>query len=277
MVKSPQMVDLTILEVQLTIPPTSRASSLASETIGGYMYKISGKIGLFIAITALLITSCAVPQVTLPTPDLNLVRTEAVVTAMAQMTKQAALIPTATKTKIVTTAEPLTTSTPIVITATPSIYGSSGSSGGSSGGSSSGVKSPTGTPVVYGAAFITQDPLDGYPCPTGEQLDFKITFLNTGAATWDHLSYYYKLLYNSGPEQLTRNNQYFIPKDVPSGSKVTLILDIQCPRYASPTAWTTQWGLVNNNGQIFAKFYFRFYTVTHVVPTPTKTPTQSPG
>jgi hypothetical protein len=272
------------MEVQLTIPPTSRASSLATETIGGKMYKKNlGKIGLFIAITALLITSCAAPQVTLPTPDLNLVRTEAVVTAMAQLTKQAAIFSTAAKTKTATPTESLTTLTPIAATATPSIYGSSGSSGGSSGGGGSGgATSPTAKPVIYGAQYITQNPLDGYPCPTGELPDFKVTLKNTGAATWNHTSYYYKLLYNlqgkeSTGEQLTKNSLYYIPNDVPSGSKVTLTLDIQCPKYPSPTAWTTQWGLVNDNGEIFARFYFRFYTGAHAVPTLAKTPTQSPG
>ena len=247
------------------------------------MFKNSGKIGLFIAITALLIASCAAPQVTLPTPDLNLVRTEAVVTAMAQLTKEAALIPSATQTVITTTAEPLTTQTPYVVTATPSITGSSGGTGGSSsGGGSSSSIIPTWTPIIYQATYITQNYLDGYPCPTGELPDFEITFKNTGAATWNHTSYYYKLLYNLQgkeytDEKLTKNSLYYIPNDVPSGSKVTLTIDIQCPKYPSPTSWTTQWGLVNDNGAIIAKFYFRFYTVTHVAPTPTKTRTPSPG
>ncbi len=242
------------------------------------MFKSSDKIGLLIAITALLITSCAAPQVTLPTPDLNLVRTEAVVTALAQMTKEAALIPLATQTHVVSTPEPLTTSTPYVITATPSIYGSSGVVGGGTGGSgSSGTKIPTWTPVIYQAEYVTQNYLDGYACPTGEWLDFKITFKNTGAATWDHTSYYYKKLYNIPDEKLTKSDQYLLSTDVPSGSKVDLIIDITCPTYPRPSAWTTQWGLVNNNGAVFARFFFRFYTVPHVAPTPTKTRTPSPG
>lgn len=244
------------------------------------MFKNSGKIGLFIAITALLLTSCAAPQVTLPTPDLNLIRTEAVVTAMAQLTKVAALNPSATQTKMITTTETLTTSTPYVVTATPSFYGSGGATGGSTGGGgSSGTKIPTWTPVVYGAEFITQNPLDEYQCPTGEQFDFKITFKNIGAATWNHTSYYYKRLYNlpDASIKLTKSDQYMLATDVPSGKNTTLIVDIQCPTYPSPAAWTTQWGIVNDNGAVFAKFYFRFYTVTHVTPAPTKTRTPSPG
>lgn len=241
------------------------------------MFKSSDKIGLLIAITALLITSCAAPQVTLPTPDLNLVRTEAVVTALAQMTKEAALIPLATKTPVVSTLGPLTTTTPYVVTATPSIYGSSGGGSGGTGGSgSSGTSIPTWTPVIYGAQFVTQNPLDGYACPTGEWLDFIVTLKNTGAATWDQ-TYYYKKLYNIPDIKLTKSDLYMLSTDVPSGSKVTLILDIECPTYPSPSAWTTQWGLVNDNGAIFAKFFFRFYTVVHGAPTPTKAHTPSPG
>ena len=243
------------------------------------MFKNSGKIVLSIAVAVFLITSCAAPQVTLPTPDLNLVRTEAVVTALAQQTKEAALKPNPSQAPVAATSEPMATSTPYVITATSSIYSGGGvSSGGTGGGGSSGGTAiPTWTPVIYAAQFVTQNYLDGYPCQTGGQLDFKITLKNIGAATWSHLTYYYKRLYNSPDVKLTNSDQYPLPVDVLSGSKVDLIIDIACPTYPSPTAWTTQWGLVNDNGAIFAKFYFRFFTVEHVTPTPTKTHTPSPG
>jgi len=242
------------------------------------MFKSLGKICVLIAITAWFITSCAAPQVTLPTPDLNLVRTEAVVTAMAELTKEAALIPIATQPEMTSTPEPLITSTPYVITATSSIYGSGGvSSGGTGSSGSSGAIIPTWTPVIYQAQFVTQNLLDGYACQTGWWMDFIITLKNTGAATWDHTSYYYKLLYNSPNVKLTKQNQYPLPVDVPSGSKVNLVIDIECPTYPSPAAWTTQWGLVNDNGEVFYHFYFRFYTILHIVPTPTKTHTPSPG
>ena len=242
------------------------------------MFKSSRKRFLFIAIAAMLITSCAAPQVVLPTPDLNLVRTEAVVTAIAQMTKEAALLPGVTQSVII--PEPAITSTPNTTTATPYIYSSGGTSGGtsggSSGGSSGGTPIPTWTPVIYSAQFITQEPLDGYPCLTGEMLDFKIRLKNTGAATWN-TSYYYKRLYNNPDYKLTTKDQYMLSEDVPSGSKITLTIDIECPKYPSPQAWTTQWGLVNDNGEIFARFYFRFYTVVHGEPTLEMTRTQFPG
>jgi hypothetical protein len=247
------------------------------------MFKRSYKSCLLIAITALLITSCAAPQVILPTPDLNLVRTEAVVTALAQLTKEAALIQNPTKTKVVSKTTPLTTTTPYVVTATPSINSGGGTTGGGSGsGGSSGVIVPTWTPVIYGAQFITQDPLDGYPCPTGELIDYKVILKNTGAATWDHTSYYYRLKFNwtgrfPTDVELTEKDQYMLPIDVPSGSKVTLVIDIQCPAYPDPEAWTTEWRLVNDNGAEFARFFFRFYTVVHGVPTPTRANTPAPG
>ncbi len=242
------------------------------------MYKRTGKLGIWIAIAVLLLVGCATPQLALPTPDLNLVRTEAVVTAIAQLTRQAVLNPSPTNTPLVPTAESFATSTPIVVTATP-FYGDGGTgTGGSSGGggSISVTPIPTWTPIVYGAVFVTQNYLDGYVCPTGEQPDFKITFQNIGKATWTTTKYYIKLLYNSPDVTLTNHTQYPLAADVLPGAKGTFTLDIACPTKPGGP-WTTQWGLVNDNGDVFAKFYFRFYTGIHPTRTPTRTPTKSPG
>lgn len=242
------------------------------------MDKRTGKLRVWIAITVLLLAGCASPQTTMPTPDLNLVRTEAVVTAVAQMTKQAALNPLPSNTPLIPTAEPLATSTPIVVTAT-TFYGSGGTgTGGSSGGggSTSVTPIPTWTPIIYGAVFVTQNYQDGYVCPTGEQPDFKITFQNIGKATWTAAHYYIKRLYNSPDVKLTNYDQYPLAADVPPGAKATFTLDIACPTQPGGP-WTTQWGLVNDNGAVFAKFYFRFYTGLQPTHTPVKTNTPSPG
>ena len=58
------------------------------------MFGKLAKVGWLVALAAILVTaSCATPKVTMPTPDENLVRTEAVQTAMAQLTREALLAP----------------------------------------------------------------------------------------------------------------------------------------------------------------------------------------
>jgi hypothetical protein len=240
------------------------------------MFKRSGKISALIAVAVLLFTSCAAPKASMPTPDLNLVRTEAVVTAVAQMTRQAALNPIPTLTQAVSTAQPFVTSTPIVITATTSIYGSGGSIGGTSGGSGSGgVIVPTWTPIIYKAVLVDQFPLDGYNCPTGEEPDLKWTLKNIGVATWDTVHYYIRRLYNNPDIPLTKSDTYPLPMDVPSGSKVTFAIDILCPKFPGGP-WKTQWELIGN-GEHVAYFNFVFYTGLQPTKTPIKTRTPSPG
>jgi len=240
------------------------------------MFKKLSRFGMGIAIGIIFLAGCAAPQPSMPTPDLNLVRTEAVVTALAQMTRQAVLNPEQTQTPLIPTVEPLVTSTPLVTTA--AYYGGSGVyTGGTSGsGSISGTPIPTWTPIIYGAVFVTQNYLDGYVCQTGEQLDFKVTLQNIGQATWDTTHYYIKRLYNNPDIKLTNHDQYALKEDVYPGSKGTFTVDISCPTYPGGP-WTTQWGVVNNNGDIFAKFYFRFYTRAPGTATPVKTRTPSPG
>ncbi len=248
------------------------------------MFKRSGKIGALIAVAVLLFTSCAAPKASMPTPDLNLVRTEAVVTALAQMTKQAALNPVPTQTPLVPTVQPFVTSTPIVITATTSIYGSGGiPSGGTSGGTgSSGATVPTWTPDVYVMQVIGTSHLDGYVCPTGEEPDYKVTLKNTGLVTWTTTHYYIKKLYDlqgtsASPVSLTKLNMSLLPVDTAPGGKVTFTIDILCPKFPSEKAWTTQWALYNDNGDRVGLFYFRFYTGPQPTHTPIKTRTPSPG
>lgn len=241
------------------------------------MYKNSGKFVFLIAMAVALLTACAVPKASLPTPDLNLVRTEAVVTAVAQLTKQAALLPQPTLTPIIPTAAPSATAPSFVITATPFYSSGGGSSGGGSGsgGSISGTPIPTWTPIIYKAKLVDQYPLDGYICPTGEEPDLTWTLQNMGVATWDTTHYYIKRLYNNPEIPLTKNDTYPLPADTPPGGKVNLMIDILCPKFPGGP-WLTQWELIGN-GQHVAYFNFRFYTGLHATKTPEKTPTNTPG
>ncbi len=250
------------------------------------MFKKSGKFVILIAMAVTFFTACAAPKAALPTPDLNLVRTEAVVTAVAQLTKQAALIPQATQTPIIPTLEPTVTPPDFVMTATPfySGGGSSGGGSGSGGGSLSTTPIPTWTPIVYGAVFVTQNYLDGYVCPTGEEPDFKVTLQNLGIATWDTAHYYIRKVKDwegnfTSNYPLTKFNSYFLPVNTSSGGKAIFTIDILCPKFPSEKAWATCWELINDNGDKVpgSGFCFRFYTGLQPTKTPTKTRTPSPG
>ncbi len=241
---------------------------------GGKMLGKFGKIGWMIILAiGLLLTACA-PKVVMPTQDINLVRTEAVQTALAQVTREAALAPAPSATPMPATITPLAgTPVVVVVTATSPIYSGGSSSGG---GSYSAVTPiPTWTPVIYKAQFITQNYLDGYPCLTGNDIDFIVTLKNIGAATWDK-TYYYKVLWET-VKIATQPQGYFLEKNVLTGEQIKLTMDIKCPTVPGGP-WTSQWGLVNDNGEVFARFYFKFFTVLHPpTPTPTATRTPSPG
>ncbi len=139
-----------------------------------------------------------------------------------------------------------------------------------------GLPVPTWTPVIHNARLVDQYPLDGYICPTGEQLDFKITMQNVGSVTWKAIQFYIKRMYNSPDIRLTNYDLYPLVADIPPGEKGTFTIDVACPTIPGGP-WTTQWGLVNNNGEIFARFYFRFYTVFQPTETPVKPTITTPG
>ena len=139
-----------------------------------------------------------------------------------------------------------------------------------------GLPASTLTPVIHNAKLVDQYPLDGYICPTGEQLDFKITLQNVGNAPWKAIQFYIKRMYNSPDIRLTNYDLYPLVADIPPGEKGTFTIDVACPTFPGGP-WTTQWALVNDNGEIFAKFFFRFYTGVYPTKTPAKTPTKPPG
>jgi hypothetical protein len=118
---------------------------------------------------------------------------------------------------------------------------------------------PTWAPITLKARLVDQYPLDGYICPTGEQLDFKITLQNVGNAKWMATQFSIKRMYNSPDIKLTNYDLYPLVADIPPGAKGTFTIDVACPTIPGGP-WTTQWGLVNDSGEMFAKFYFRFYT-----------------
>jgi hypothetical protein len=222
----------------------------------------------------LLVGACTAAEPTEPTPDLNAIKTEAVQTAMVEMTVQAALSPT--KTDVPATMTPLPTATLDSDAAQPagSSSSSSGSSSSSSGGTS-GTPIATWTPDVYACKWVSQSPLDG-PQTTGWNYDFKIKIKNTGIVTWTKDDYYVKWYDNpfeSNDLNLSPRNIYKLPHDVAPNETVEFLFDIQIPTepFTVP-GLTTYWQIINDNGAAFCQFYHNITMSLTPVPTNTKAP-----
>jgi hypothetical protein len=230
------------------------------------MQKIFKRIILGTVFAALLVmTACGTGETGEPTPDINAIRTEAVKTAMVEMTVQAALSPTETAPP--PTMTPLPTATLNTGAAQPAT-GSSSSSASSSSGSSGAVVTagPTATPDIYICEFVDQSPLDG-PQMTGWIYDVVWTFRNVGTAKWTKADYY---IMWAGGDDLSPTHIYKLSKDVGYYETVDIGVDITIP--PSPVGvpgYITKWALVNNNGEQICNFY---HQITLTYPPPTATP-----
>jgi hypothetical protein len=236
------------------------------------MQEIRRKMLIGVALSAmLLVGACTAAEPAEPTPDVNAIKTEAVQTAMVEMTVQAALSPT--KTDVPATMTPLPTATLDSGAAQPA--GSSSSSSGTSsgsGGGTSGTPVATWTPSVYRCEFVTQTPLDG-PQVTGANYDVVWTVRNVGVAVWDKDDYYLKWM---GGDDLSPQHIYKLKHDVGYWETIKLTVDIQIPTTPrlkdDGLAYTTWWSIVNDNGEAFCN-------VDHYVSltfTPTPKPSATP-
>ncbi len=231
------------------------------------MYKKMKIVSLgMIIIGTLLITSCGGASQE-PTPDIGAIQTEAVMQAMAQLTVDAAMNPSATP--VPPTMTPLPTATLFTAVPTQKISYSGGSSSGGSSGGSSGTAIPTWTPDVYKCEIINQDPWDG-PQMTGWMFDAVWTVKNVGVATWDKDEYYVTWIEDESTAHLSPKTTYPLKEDVDPYDTVDIIVDIEIPNKLTDEFQISQWGIVNDNGDIFCRFYLN---VTMTYPAPTKTPT----
>jgi len=226
-----------------------------------------------IAISALLlIAGCTTGAPTEPTADLNAIKTEAVKTAMAEMTVQAALSPT--ETSVPPTLTPLSTATLSSDAAQPAASSSGSGSSGSSSGGSSGTPIPTWTPSVYLCEFVTQTPLDG-PQTTGANYDVVWTVRNVGIKEWDTQNFYLKWM---GGDDISPHHIYKLPHDVGYWETVELTIDVQLPTQPqlpdNGLAYTTWWSIVNDNGEAFCNV--DHYVSLTFTPIPTRTNTPAP-
>ncbi|HEY59566.1 MAG TPA: hypothetical protein G4N92_02600 [Anaerolineae bacterium] len=221
------------------------------------MFKKFSRAGLMLAVTALLLSAgCVAPAVPEEeTPDLNAIKTQAVETAIMQMTVEAKMMPSDTPTKEPPTITPIVTKEEQVPTAT------TGSSGG--GGGTGGTPVPTWTPVVYGCELVNQTPWDGNQY-IGANLDVIWTLKNVGAATWKTGIYYIHWL--DWYDDINPVHLYHISHDVAPYETIQVGVDIVVP--ATPGQYRTQWAMVNDNGDNFCKFYYYVNAMPLATPTP---------
>jgi len=221
------------------------------------MRKNFGKFaGLFMLLSVLL-AGCGMAADQEPTPDAVAIKTQAVETAMAEMTVQAALNPSATP--VPPTITPLPTATRFTQTPITGGGSSSGSGGSSSGGSGGGgSKLATSTPTVppwssddYRCEFVDQYPYDQAQ-KAGTEYDIVWTMRNIGDRTWyPNLMEVVRL---SGKE-IAPYAMYPLPKTVKPGETVEIRVDIQLPFSPQDYMLTTEWGIKNDQGTVFCRFY----------------------
>jgi len=208
------------------------------------------------AILALVIilVGCSGPTAIVPpTPDIPSIQTEAVQTAVAKITIEAALNPTPTvetpaATEPVATATtepsptlPLPTAAPA--TSVPTVRPAT----------SGGVAAfPTATRRAGPdqAQLVSQDPTDGTVFTPGSEFDGTWTFKNIGTSTWNS-NYYYRVSKDSN--NLAKSDRYYLSQNVKPGDSIRLVADMVAPSSGGRTV--TNWELVNDNGEIFYQFF----------------------
>ena len=223
----------------------------------------------FLIVLAVTITACAPNSETAPTLDVGAVQTWAVKTAIMEITVQSILHPSSTPVPAaITPLPPVTVGTAEPVPVSGSTGGSSaGDIGGTgSSGGTSGTPLPTWTPDVYICEYVTQNPLDK-PQMTGAEYDMVWTLRNTGAVTWNTSEYYVKWL---GGSDLSPSHTYLLPKNVVPSGTVDITVDIKIPTDPRTALQITRWGIVNDNGDVFCKF---FHAIPSTYPPyPTLTP-----
>jgi hypothetical protein len=212
-------------------------------------------IEIFVMIVFL--SACKNETAAVATPDLNEVRTQAVQTAVMDITAQAVLHPTET---------PIPSATPQFMTTANEKTMPVASSASS--GNSSEKGAATSTPETYSCEYVTQNPLDK-PQMTGANYDMVWTIRNTGIATWTIEEYTVKWL---GGSDISPKKEYALGKNVAPKDTIDIRVDIHIPTNPTNILQVTRWGIVNDNGDVFCKFFHAIPSTYS--PNPTRTPTK---
>jgi len=216
----------------------------------------------------ILVSACTIGGSGEPTQDINTIRTEAVQTAMVEMTVQAALSPS--ETPLPPTLTPLPTATLSSNAAQPAAGSSSSSSSSSGGGGTSATAGPTATPDPWKCELVDEYPYD-IPQMTGWEYDRHFVLKNAGTSTWWGDVVYVKFDETCTVcENISYQKKFFINKNVVPGDKVDIAIDIDVPtRPKEFPGYTMAWDMYNDNGEIFCEFW---NNVPSTYPAPTKTP-----
>jgi hypothetical protein len=235
------------------------------------MQKNFRKILLGSALAAvLLITACGTGEPQEPTPDINAIRTEAVQTAMVEMTVQAALSPS--KTAPPPTLTPLPTATLSTDAAQPAAgSSSSSSSGGSSSGGSSGTAIPTPTPDAWKCQIVNEYPSD-VPQMTGWAYDRHWVIKNIGTTTWWANDVFVEFDTTCTLcENIAYQTKFYINKNVVPGDTINIFVDISVPtRPIAFPGYTMAWNMESGVGGLICEFWNNIPST--YPPAPTATP-----
>lgn len=207
---------------------------------------------MILALLFVLLISACTPGERTPSPAeeteiagrMNLARTDAAITVVADITEYARLnpSPTATQTPLppptctppVPTQTPLPQPTntvyvpPVVLFNTPTV-------------------SPT--PSEYACSLVSKSPADGTTFAPGGDFDVKFVVKNTGTEDWDAGNVDYG--FTSGDEFFTSDGSYDLDEDVDSGDELTIVLDAIAPD--TEDEYTTTWA-VRSGSKTYCSF-----------------------
>lgn len=228
------------------------------------------KIGFVVlAISILLLTACTPKEEAEPTPDTNMVYTQAAQTVAAglaaQTTPEPTLDPNLIRTEAAMTVEaemaakvtetpvgalptvaPLNTVAPLPVVASPTSSVPLTSAGNS-------------------AEWRGQWPTDGSSITISNDTDVQWTLKNSGTKTWTK-EYQYRFYIGDG--QFHKYSAYFLPKEVLPGEEVTLTVDVKST--LGNGNYYELWVLTDEFGVNFSQFDVRFTVGGSLVPTATE-------
>lgn len=209
----------------------------------------------------IILSACGGPKE--PTPDANLIYTQAAETVQVQLTQTAAAQPTATQTN---TPAPTATPRPTEPAPTLPVPGESTQATAQIGLPGLNTATPAPASLPDKAEWVSNDPQDGIIKRPGEKFDLVWVMKNTGTTTWT-TKYTYR--YYAGDKLHENANSYFFPKDVKPGDTVELRIDAIAPDTAGSKY--ALWVLTTSEGANYGRMDFTLVVEGSAL-TPTATP-----
>lgn len=204
-------------------------------------------INLSLVFLVLILTGCQSPESPAAPVDLGAIKTEAVQTAMAEITVQAILNPSPT-------LQPLQ-STPLPSATTSAELAGSGTDEALATAEVSPTATATPVPPVYACQIDkTQSlPEDG-PQPAGAEIEKVWVIRNSGNVAWTSGNVNIKWV---GGVNLCEKDCLEWEGVVNPGETIRLTVDLAVPKMPLDKMQIVQWGLVNSDKEIFCKLYYQ--------------------